>query len=257
MDIDRIPRLARHIAVAASVVGALSGCDRTPEPVSPGASDLYAARGNQWDPASFPVAAEPNSEALPPQYAEIIRQVEQRGDSMFRQAPPPAVLHELELVYFAAGRIFELADRYRSVVEQQGVSHPMAARLAYLYARLGQQTAAEELARRVRDAQPEQPFAWFVYAFSFGQQESPSEETLREIERAFGKILALDPSFAMPGGISAPQIIEQRQALRERLGMPSLNGATESAAEEPSSGESRGDETPGDDSSMDNKAGEQ
>lgn len=234
METARRSSLATQLTLLALIgaSSALIGCDRDPEPVYPGEVNLYGSRATPWDPSMLPVTYEEQLGDVPPEFAEIVEQVDMRGAAMFEQAPPPTVLHELELVYFSSGRIFELADLYKEVFDAHGPSHPMAARLAYLYERIGQQTLAESLAKDVRDAQPEDPFAWFVYAFSLGQQTAPSDETLREIEFAFGKILELDPEFAMPGGISARQIAEQRDALRRRLEMPEIDAAQQVTGED-------------------------
>lgn len=229
METARRQSLAIQLTLLAMLAasGAMTGCDRDPEPVYPGEVKLHGARSTTWDPSMLPVTYDEPLGEVPPEFAEIVQQVDMRGAAMFDQAPPPEVMHELELVYFSSGRIFELADLYKEVVDSHGPSHPMAARLAYLYERVGQQTLAETLAKQARDAQPEDPFAWFVYAFSLGQQATPSDETLREVEYAFGRILELDPGFAIPGGISASQIAEQRDALRHRLDMPELDAANQ------------------------------
>jgi hypothetical protein len=205
----------------------LSGCDREPESLHPGELNLHSTRGGEWDPNALPLTASSDPESTPPEYEQIIASVEAQGTSMFVEAPPPAVLHELELVYFTTAQIFELANMYKQVVDEQGIDHPIAPRLAYLYARLGQQTHAEELSTEVRDARPEDPFAWFVYGFVRGQREQPNRQSLREIEQAFTKVLELDPEFSMPGGISSRQIAQQRDALRQRLDMEEPSEALE------------------------------
>jgi hypothetical protein len=206
----------------------LSGCDSEPESVHPGELNLHSTRGGEWDPSALPLTAGSDPEAPPPEYEQIMASVEAQGTSMFVEAPPPAVLHELELVYFTTGKIFELADMYKEVVDQQGIDHPIAPRLIYLYARLGQQTHAEQLSTQVREARPEDPFAWFVYGFVRGQRQQPTQQSLREIEQAFTKVLEIDPEFSMPGGISARQIAQQRDALRQRLEMEEQSEAEES-----------------------------
>lgn len=142
-------------------------------------------------------------------HRELLGQIRDQGDDFFAAHPPPAVLNEVELVFFLDGATTELADTYLRVVESQGDASPLRPRLAWLYQRLGLATAAEREARASVEHLPADAQAWFILGFILGQAEDPSTETLVEIRDAFARALQLDPGFEGPGGVTAATLRQQ------------------------------------------------
>ncbi|MFT6396493.1 MAG: tetratricopeptide (TPR) repeat protein, partial [Bradymonadia bacterium] len=99
----------------------------------------------------------------------IIDQIVTAPEEFLTQRPPTAVLNEAELVFFAAGRTFELLEFYAAAVER-GVEE-MRPRRAWLLERLGLHEEALAQARQAIDVSPESAEAHFVLGFVLGQSE--------------------------------------------------------------------------------------
>ncbi len=136
----------------------------------------------------------------------------------FLTGPPPvAVLNEAELVFFAAGRSFELADLYLEQVERDGPGAPLRSRLAWLYQRLGQDDAALVAAEHAVRERPADPQAVFVHAFVRGQQQTASDDVIADVLAGYERVLMLEPSFLGPGGVSADDLRTQVAQFRAAL----------------------------------------
>lgn len=144
----------------------------------------------------------------------LLDRVLEDPQAFFANGPSTAVLNETELVFFAAGRSFELADLYLDEVERQGEASPIRVRLAWLYQRLGQRDAATREAAAALAARPNDPAAHFVDAFVLGQRSELDEQGVQAVLEGYERVLALDPQFRGPGGVTAADLREQVQAFQ-------------------------------------------
>lgn len=196
----------------ASLIGLASlllACDLNPEPHSPNAGEIVFHRSGS-------AAADPQRVLAPflvppavadPEQRDILDRISTDPAAFFGRNPPAPVLNEAELVYFAAGRTFELADHYRAAVDA-GVT-ALRPRLAWTYQRLGLDSAALAQAQRAVDEQPSSADAWFVLGFTLGQSETADDALLSRVRDAYAKALELDDAYVGPSGVSAADLAEQ------------------------------------------------
>jgi len=199
------------IATLAALIGACA-------PSQPRSGHVAEVRidGRPTLPTDPALALQPwSTDAVEPsaRHLELLGQIRDQGDGFFAATPPPAVLNEVELVFFLDGATAELADAYLRVVESEGEASALRPRLAWLYQRLGLETSALAQARISVDARPTDAQAWFILGFILGQGEDPSTETLAEIRDAFSMALHLDPAFEGPGGVTAATLRQQVERL--------------------------------------------
>jgi tetratricopeptide (TPR) repeat protein len=171
-----------------------------------------------FEPAGAPTHLAMASLLAPPAPLDASRQalldrVLADPQAFFANGPSTEVLNETELVFFAAGRSFELADLYLEQVEREAAAGPTQVRLAWLYQRLGLRDAALRLAGTALDARPDDPAAQFVDAFVKGQQAPLEPSDVEAVRRGYERVLILDPQFRGPGGVTAADLREQVSAI--------------------------------------------
>lgn len=145
----------------------------------------------------------------------VLNQIVAAPEEFLSQRPPTAVLNEAELVFFAAGRTFELLDHYAAAVER-GVEN-MRPRRAWLLERLGLHDEALAEARLAVANAPQAAEAHFVLGFVLGQSEEADRALLVEIRDAYRRAVALQPEFLGPSGVSAAEVLEQVRAIDSSL----------------------------------------
>ncbi len=152
---------------------------------------------------------------LDPEKRAVVEQIVAAPEEFLTQRPPTSVLNEAELVFFAAGRSFELLDFYAAAVER-GVED-MRPRRAWLLERLGlHDEALSEARQAVRDL-PQSAEAHFVLGFVLGQSEEADRALLSEIRDSYRRAVSLDPEFLGPSGVTAPEVLEQVRAIESSL----------------------------------------
>lgn len=214
----RIEVLPMFVVLCAALGAA--GCERVEPPFPDGITvDFRTA-----DPSSTQLA-DPGA-ALAPLLAppaplredqeEVIATIAANPEGFLRVRPPTEVLNEAELVFFAAGRLFELAAWYADAVERGVVD--LRARSAWAYERAGLHSEALRQARTCVDERPEDAECWFVLGFVLGQSTESNDAALREIRDAFAKAVELDPEFSGPSNVSAAELRRQVRDIDARLG---------------------------------------
>lgn len=208
----------RSLVIAALAALAAVACEhphRDAVPVGYVELNPFAPVGPPAEAALLPLLAEP--EPLDAERQRLLDRVLEDPAGFLAGPPPVAVLNEAELVFFAAGRSFELADLYLEQVERDGVGAPLRSRLAWLYQRLGQETAALRVSEQAVRERPRDPQAVFVHAFVRGQRETASEALIAEVLAGYERVLELDPAFVGPGGVTANDLRAQVDQFRQAL----------------------------------------
>lgn len=152
---------------------------------------------------------------LSAQQEAVIQQIVDGPEGFFDRAPPAEVLNETELVFFAAGRIFELLDFYADAVDR-GVE-ALRPRKAWLLERGGLHDAALAEARIAVQRAPESADAHFVLGYVLGQSDEADTALLREIRDAYRATVTLDPDYVGPSDVQVNDVLEQVRALDAAL----------------------------------------
>lgn len=129
--------------------------------------------------------------------------------------PPPEVLNEAELVFFAAGRIFEMLHFYADAVDR-GVEE-LRPRKAWLLQRVGLHQEALVEARIAVQRTPESADAHFVLGYVLGQSDEADTALLREVRGAYQATVTLDPAYVGPSDVRVADILEQVRSLDAAL----------------------------------------
>lgn len=180
------------------------------------AIDLSSGFARPMDSDAVRAAVTPPTDAAPQQAQQVLALVRDQGVRVFLAEPPPEYLNEIELSFFAAGAVLELADLYLEAVEVAGEASPLRPRLAWLYQRLGLSAEALAHSERALRARPDDAQAHFVHGFLLGQDPDASDETLARVATHFERALALDAGFVGPGGVDAATLRRELRALRQR-----------------------------------------
>lgn len=234
-------RLAACLLIACMALGA---CGRT-EP--PAAQTPQVATHNPWtgstgaEPA-LPVAFPTDGPVDDPQLREIVDGVRTQREAMFTNPPPPELLSRIESVFFETDNALELVDMYHAAVGDDP-AHPLSARLAWLYAQVGQQSLAERSVQAAVRAAPDDAQRHVFNAMVLGRHEPVDDTLIWEIGEALERAFQLDPQVSSPGLITNAELNRQLTAVRDRLGVETLT--TEPDTEQtPGEPESNGEPDP-------------
>jgi hypothetical protein len=136
------------------------------------------------------------------------------GPGFFARKPPTRVMNEVELVFFSTGRVPELLDILKQSLNEPGRGW-LLPRYAWLLGRMGQLTHARQQADLAVQQLPDDPDAWFVWAFAHGQEGADPSVSPAELQRAFERVIELAPDYRGPGDIDADRLRQQIEALRQ------------------------------------------
>ncbi len=204
------------LAAGSLVAAALTAC--TVDPPPPATSGTYIDFHESTDLAALraPVAdTPPLLEDLREDQRDALERILDAPDVFFARRPPTPVLNEAELVFLAAGRVFELTEMYDDAV--QGGITTLRPRLAWMLERTGLHSRALSESARAVEELPEDAEAWFVRGFVLGQQDEATVELLREIRECYAQTVALDPAFVGPSDVTATDIRAQVQGIDRAL----------------------------------------
>lgn len=199
------------LSAAVSAMMLLAACDLT----------APAAQRDRLDRVAV-TAVTPSLPAQPPQltpetkasYETILQQVTSAGDLFFTRRAPTKVLNEVELVFFSLGRGPELLTRIEAAMKSDPASRAwLLPRQAWLLGRLGQFDEARAVAEVARTEFPQEPDAWFVWAFANSQSASGSTVPVQSLRDAIEHLLTLSPDYLGPGDTTA-------EGLRKQLAPP-------------------------------------
>lgn len=187
---------------------ALAGCERVAPPLPDGNTVTFSEGGlAEFDPSAALTPLRDAALQLREDQDAVIASIAEHPEAFLAGAPPTEVLNEAELVFFGAGRLFELAGWYADAVERGQTE--LRPRVAWAYERVGLHNEALEQARLAVDERPNDAQAWFVLGFVLGQAESADDVLLTTIRDAFAKAIELDPRFVGPSGVTANDLRQQ------------------------------------------------
>lgn len=195
----------------------LAGCTSEQGPPHPDGVTLVFGEG---DPGAFdPSAALDDLAGADVQLREdqqaIIDTIAAHPQRFLAGGPTTAVLNEAELVFLGAGRIYELAGWMVDAVE--GGDTGWRPRAAWTLERAGLHTKALRYAEIAVEEHPDDAEAWFVLGYILGQADDADEDTLRRVGEAFEEAIDLDPDFAGPGNVRAPELRRQVREINASL----------------------------------------
>lgn len=203
MTVSRLFTVALALALLSVACRAPEGEERWP-----GAVRAIDEAGERFAPESVRVA--PEAPPVGETEAEIASLISARHVEMLDDLPSDRVLAEAELVFLANGNLPELLGYYEEALER-GLTEPrLAARVAWLYQRLGQEDVALERARAALAESPDDAFAHFALAFTLGQQSDRFEDPFHDVILLLTRVFELEPGFEVAGVVS-------NQALRAEL----------------------------------------
>ena len=193
--------VTRVFTVALLLAFLSSGC-RSPEGEErwPGAVSAFDEAGERFAPESVRIAPE-----LPPvgaTEAEIAALIASRHVEMLDDLPSARVLAEAELVFLANGNLPDLLGYYEEALARGQTEPRLAARVAWLYQRLGQEDVALQRARAALAESPDDAFANFALAFTLGQQSDRFEDPFHDVILLLTRVFELEPGFEVAGVVS-------------------------------------------------------
>jgi tetratricopeptide (TPR) repeat protein len=188
-----------------------------PEPsLPPGTSvDFRDPASTAFDPAALEPLRALEGVSLTDEQRMVLDRIAASPQTFLASAPPPEVLNEAELVFFTAGRLFELAEAYAAAADD-GAEH-LLPRVAWAFERAGLHTEAIRRAEQAIAARPEDPVAHFVHGFVLGQEDVAPDALLERVAASFERAIELDPDFVGPGNVTATALRAQVDQLRSVL----------------------------------------
>lgn len=196
-------------AVLVVVAGTLAGSacvDATP-PIEPaGFIDLRASVTEPASPGEALFLAGSTPAELDPEGQATVERILAEPELLLQIQQEPRFLDQIEVLFLQFGRSFELADAYRELVDEQGDASSFRPRLALIYQRLGQYDIAQLEARGAAESRPDDPLAHYVLAMTLYAQRDLEPAYADEAREAYRRVLALDPNFVSPEGLSASAI---------------------------------------------------
>lgn len=198
-------RIPTSSVFAASLL--LSGCDFTaPAPHRDRLDRVAILPTTQLTATQTPPLSAPTKAS----YEAILLQVTTAGSPFFTRRAPTKVLNEVELVFFALGRGPELLQRVEQAIASEPAARPwLLPRQAWLLGRLGQFDEARAVAEVARTEFPEEPDAWFVWAFANSQSASGSRVPVQALRDAIEHLLTMSPDYIGPADTTAEGLRKQ------------------------------------------------
>lgn len=187
---------------------ACAACDT--DPPAPATTGTYVAfsQGTTMPPLVFEDRTRPPSvDELREDQRAALDRIAENPQAFLAGGPPTAVLNEAELVFFAAGRLFELMGYYDDAVSSGDTR--FRARLAWTLERSGLHSRALRESATAVEERPEDAEAWFVRGFILGQADEATVPLLREIRDCYARSIELDPAFVGPSDVDAAALRTQ------------------------------------------------
>lgn len=153
-----------NFTVLVALIGLLAACgegtvdsERDPVYFSP-------LEDQQLDPKVFADSGPAMSPAEREQIEPVIAGFRQNARRVLAKPDIDERISQIESVFIASGHIFELADIYQDIVEEDGVASPAAPRLAWILMQLGQEKQARMWIDRLLVEYPGRASSWYLDA---------------------------------------------------------------------------------------------
>ncbi|MGM0556799.1 MAG: tetratricopeptide repeat protein [Myxococcota bacterium] len=141
-------------------------------------------------------------------------------------------ISQIESIFIASGHIFELADIYQGLVEEEGVSSPAAPRLAWILLQLGQEKQARMWIDRLLVEYPGRASSWYLDAIYHLPRLRESNAAAARIVYSWNRSQSEDTtSLAGFGQRQMTMVGQQVAQLEERLSKAALDRAEKDLAE--------------------------
>ncbi len=205
------------LLIIVAIALSFTGC-RQPEgtPTWPGGIKVGQERPEHLHPGAVAHTAEP----LPAreQDLELVREIASRHEEIFRRDPPQQVMDEAELIFFATGRLPELVEYYEEAIERRHGDTSLLARLGWLYERLGLEDLAFESVKDAAQRRPDDAFAHFALAYTYGQQAERRDDPYPHMLTALERVFELEPTFEVRGVVSHQALREEYNRIKRQHG---------------------------------------
>jgi tetratricopeptide (TPR) repeat protein len=165
-------------------------------------------------------------------YQPIVEGFRQNHAMLLRREDVKEQLERIENVYVATGRYLELVGIYQNDYKEHGASSHVAERLAWAYIRLGQQRQSEEVVASLKAARPNEAMPYFLEGTRYLQWDPTSDDSKQKLLQAWTRVLEIDPNFLGFENITASQIRNQVERLRQEVSIETQPTAMELAQEQ-------------------------
>lgn len=191
---------------------AASGCEQSPPVHRARGIDLTRPLVTKMQKAAdkTPAVDESLTEERRKEYNNLLNTFLERADEVFKSVETDEHLNGIEDMAARTNRSFELIDVYRNAYDTYGASHYIAPRLAWAYLNLGQASRARHIVDASIKARPSDARNFFIHGYLLGREKSQVDaNTVREVRKAWGKALQLDPELKHLYGVRV-QIVRDR-----------------------------------------------
>lgn len=141
-------------------------------------------------------------------------------------------ISQIESIFIASGHIFELADIYQELVEEEGISSPAAPRLAWILLQLGQEKQARMWIDRLLVEYPGRASSWYLDTIFYLPQLRDSNTAAARIVYSWNRSQGEDTTSLAGFGQRQMQMVGQQvDQLEERVPAAAIEDVEKELAE--------------------------